>query len=191
MARFGALHAGMVLVALLLAPVLMPILPPATLIKTYGESTLATANGSGGSGETGPLPQNLGDRLGWDAMVSTVAQVYDRVPANERSQVCILASNYGEASAMNFLGRGLGLPETISGHNSYFIWGPGSCTGQVLITIGISASAAKQEYANVTQMATISCQYCMDLENNVPVLLCTGPQFSSITAVWPQVRQYD
>ena len=42
---------------------------------------------------------------------------------------------------VNFLGKGLGLPEAISGHNSYFIWGPDSCTGQVLITVGFHSIA--------------------------------------------------
>ncbi len=183
--------ACLVIVAILLAPVIMPILPPPTLISTYGASTLASANGSVASGETGPLPQNLGDRLGWTAMVSTLAQVYNTLPSNVRSEACIFTSNYGEASAVNFLGKSLGLPKAISGHNSYYIWGPDSCSGKVLITVGISLTSAQSEYANVTLLTTIKCQYCMDLENNVPVLLCTNPRFASIASVWPRVRSYD
>jgi len=102
--------AAAILLAVLLAPLLMPILSPSALVSTYGESTLQGVNGSGASGETGPIPQNLGDRLGWDSMVTTLAQAYSSLPAAERSQACILASNYGEASAVNFLGRGMGLP---------------------------------------------------------------------------------
>jgi 4-amino-4-deoxy-L-arabinose transferase-like glycosyltransferase len=181
----------MAILAVLLAPLLMPILPPATLISSYGASTVSSVNGGVASGETGPLPQNLGDRLGWTSMVSTVVQAYDSLPASEKGQACIFASNYGEASAINFLGRDMGIPEAISGHNSYYIWGPGPCTGQVLITIGVSASTDEESYANVTLLATITCQYCMSLEDNLPVLLCTNPNFTSIATVWPQVRQYD
>jgi len=183
--------ASLIIFAILLAPILIPILSPPGLVSVYGESTLASANGGVVSGETGPLPQNLGDRLGWNTMVSTLAQAYDSLPANERGQACILASNYGEASAVNFLGKNLGLPEAISGHNSYYIWGPESCTGQVLITVGYSLAADQQSYANVTLLTTITCQYCMDLENNLPVYLCTNPNFSSIAAVWPEARSYD
>jgi 4-amino-4-deoxy-L-arabinose transferase-like glycosyltransferase len=183
--------ACMIILAILLAPLLIPILPPPTLIKTYGESTLGSLNSSGASGETGPLPQNLGDKLGWNTMVSTLAQAYDTLPISDRNQACIITSNYGEASAVNFLGRSLGLPEAISGHNSYYIWGPDSCTGQVLITIGISQIAAEKSYANVTLLTTITCQYCMDLENNLPVYLCMNPNYSSLAQVWPMVRQYD
>jgi hypothetical protein len=179
------------LIAALLAPLIMPILQPATLISAYGASTVQGTNGGVASGETGPLPQNLGDRLGWPEMVSTLTQVYSSLPAGERGQACIFASNYGEASAVNFLGRGMGLPPAISGHNNYWVWGPGSCTGQVLITVGESLSADRQAYANATLLTTIACRYCMDLENNLPVIVCTSPTFTSLAAEWAAVKQYD
>jgi 4-amino-4-deoxy-L-arabinose transferase-like glycosyltransferase len=181
----------LLVVTILLSPIVMPILPPATLIKTYGTSTLSSANNSVASGESGPLPQNLGDRFGWNTMVSTLAQAYSPLPANEKTQACIFTSNYGEASAVNFLGKSQGLPVAISGHNSYFIWGPGSCTGQVLITVGEPLSSLNSTFKNVTLLTTITCQYCMDLENNLPVYLCLNPNFTSIAAEWQLVKQYD
>ena len=85
----------------------------------------------------------------------------------------------------------MGLPEAISGHNSYYIWGPDSCTGQVLITVGYSLAANEQAYANVTLLTTVTCHYCMDLENNLPVYLCTNPIFSSLAQEWTVARHYD
>jgi len=175
---------------MLLAPLIMPIFPPSTLVNAYGASTLSSVNSGAGPDQTGPLPQILGDRVGWDAMVSTLAQAYDGLPANERAQACIFAGNYGEASAVNLLGKSLGLPEAISGHNNYYIWGPGSCTGQVLITVGVSIPANQTSFANVTLLTTIKCQYCMDLENNLPVYLITNPTVS-LASLWPQLRHYD
>ena len=32
---------------------------------------------------------------------------------------------------------GLRAPEAISGHNSYYIWGPGDCAGEVVISVGV------------------------------------------------------
>ena len=179
-----------VIVAILLAPLIMPIFPPSTLVNTYGSSTLSSVNSGAGPDQTGPLPQILGDRVGWNAMVSTLAQVYDGLPANQRAQACIFAGNYGEASAVNLLGKSLGLPAAISGHNNYYIWGPESCTGQVLITVGVSIPANQTSFANVTLLATIKCQYCMDLENNLPVYLITNPTVS-LASLWPQLRHYD
>jgi len=179
------------IIAALLAPLIMPILQPAALIGAYGASTVSATNGGVASGETGPLPQELGDRLGWPQMVSSVAQVYESLPTTEKGQACIFTSNYGEASALIFLGKGMGLPPVISGHNNFWVWGPGSCTGQVLITVGVPYSTLKQAYATVTNATTITCEYCMDLENDVPVLVGTGPTFTSLSAEWASVRQYD
>ena len=51
-------------------------------------------------------------------------RVFPSLPADDQKRVTIYCSNYtAKASAINFLGRGL--PNVISGHNSYWMWGPG------------------------------------------------------------------
>jgi hypothetical protein len=70
-----------------------------------------------------------------------VAQVYDSLNATEKSQICIFTSNYGEASALTVLGKSCPLPSVISGRNNYYIWGPGNCTGSVLIIVLSSTSS--------------------------------------------------
>ena len=198
--------AVLAILAILLVPLTIPIFSPSTLEATYGSSTLSSSNGAA-SAETGPLPQTLGDRLGWDTMVATLAQVYANLTASQKSQACIFTTDYGQASAVNFLGRSLGLPVAISGHNNYFIWGPGECTGEVLITVGPSLSyfngsftdfqknyvntTLRSSFGNVTYMTMITCEYCMNNENNVPVYLCTNPTFISIASAWVGVKHYD
>jgi len=167
----------LIVVAMLLAPVAMPILSPQTMLSTYGVSSY----------QSSPLP----DRYGWGMTVSNLSKAYDTLPVSVRSQACILTSNYGEASAVNFLGKSLGLPEAISGHNNYYIWGPDSCSGQVIITLGYSLSDLQKSFGNVTLLTTINCPLCIFYEQNLPVYLCTNPNFSSLAAVWPLVRHYD
>jgi hypothetical protein len=169
--------ACLIVVAMLLAPIAMPILSPPTLITSYGSSDY----------QISPLP----DRYGWSGMVSNLSAAYGNLPASVKSAACIFTSNYGEASAVNFFGRSLGLPKAISGHNNYYIWGPGLCTGQVLITIGISLSTVQQAYKNVTTLTTLSCQYCISYEQILPVYLCMNPSFTSLATLWPGVRHYD
>jgi hypothetical protein len=180
--------ACMIVSAILFAPLLMPILPPATYVGSYGALS-GLGNSGAGQQNGGPMPQYLGDRFGWNTMVSTVAQAYDKLPPQEKSEACIFTLNYGEASAINFLGRSYGLPKAISGNNNYFIWGPDSCNGQVVITIGLSFSDDLKTYRNVTQVGTITCTYCMNYENNLPLYLCTNPAVPP-TAIWPQVKHY-
>jgi len=59
-------------------------------------------------------------------MVATVAEVYDRLPPEEQSKSCILAQSYGEAGAIGFFGKAYGLPRVLSGHQNYYLWGPGT-----------------------------------------------------------------
>jgi hypothetical protein len=169
--------ASLVIVAALLAPIAMPILSPHAVIRGYGT----------GDYQGSPLP----DRYGWRGMVSNLSLAYNTLSASLKSQACIFTSNYGEASAVNFFGKSLGLPGAISGHNNYFIWGPGSCSGQVLITIGVSLSTMQQAYKNVTILTTIGCQYCIYYEQVLPVYVCTNPNFTSLAAEWSGVRHYD
>jgi hypothetical protein len=164
-------------VAVLLAPVAMPILPPQTVISRYGVTDY----------QVSPLP----DRFGWSGLVSNLSIAYDSLPASLRSQACIFSSNYGEASAVNFFGGSFGLPKAISGHNNYYVWGPDSCTGQVLITIGIPLSTMQQAYGNVTTLTTNECSFCISYEQALPIYLCTSPNFTSLATLWSGVRHYD
>ena len=132
--------------------------------------------------------QSTARQVWLELMVSDLSQVYNALPASQKSQACIFTENYGEASAVNFLGRSLGLPEAISGHNNYYVWGPDSCTGNVLVTVGYSLSDDQKSFANVTLLTTLTCQYCISYEQNLPVYLCTSPTFSSIASAWPLVR---
>src|SRR5215203_5607919 len=170
------LYVGFLLLSgVLLAPLAMPILPPAAFASTYG-SLSGTTNAAAGQSEQGVFPQPLGDRFGWESMTRTVARVYEALPAKERSRACIFTSNYGEASAVNFLGERRSLPETISGHNTYYLWGPGRCTGEVLITVGLPRKEVEGGFARVRRAATIDCRYCMPEEDGTAVYVATKPK---------------
>ncbi len=171
----------------LLAPLEMPLLSPAVYANTYAGLT-GVANGAEAQGNAGQFPQYLGDRFGWGTMTATTAGAYDNLPPGERTNACIFASNYGEASALIFLGKNYSLPPVISTHNNYYVWGPGSC-GAVLITVGVQLSTLQKFYGNVTQVATVTCNYCMSNEDNLPVYLATGPT-GSLESIWPSIKDF-
>ncbi|SRR5579875_428739 len=172
-----------------LAPLLMPILPPATYANTYGHLNFV-GNSAAGQGNSSVFPQYLADRFGWESMTATVAHVYDGLPATERAQACILTVNYGEASALTFFGPHYHLPRVISGHNNYYLWGPGSCTGAVLITVGYANTDLTPSFKSVVQAATITCQYCQGEENGIFVYVCTQPKVT-IGDAWPKVKHFN
>jgi hypothetical protein len=164
----------------------MPVLNAQTYSRYY--SWLGGLSGAN-QGGSAVYPQILGDRLGWDTMTATVAKAYNALPASEKSETCILTDNYGEASALNFLGTKYGLPPAISGHNNYYLWGPGNCTGKVLLTVGYTQADMLKSYGSVRQVATITCKDCQDEENNLPVYLCTQPTVSP-TDAWKTVKHF-
>ena len=171
----------------LVAPLEMPILSPNVFVSTYSSLT-SIANGAAAQGNAGQFPQYLGDRFGWNTMTETVSEVYHSLPPSEQSEACIYASNYGEASALTFLGKSYGLPTVISTHNNFYIWGPSSC-GALLITVGVDKARLQQGFSNVTLAATIVCEYCMTDEDNLPVYVASGPTVS-LSAAWASLKDF-
>jgi hypothetical protein len=123
-------------------------------------------------------------------MTATVAQVYHSPPKDEQAQACIFTENYGEAGAIDFYRPQYHLPQAISGHNSYYLWGPGTCTGAVVISIGNSHALLRTAFGSVTQAAMMTCVYCMPEENNLPVYVCLHLK-TSIQAIWSSVKHYN
>jgi len=140
--------------------------------------------------DTDILPQNFADRFGWEGLAARLSDVYRSLPAEEQAKACIFASNYGEAGALQFYSSRYDLPAVISGHNNYYLWGPGECTGQVVIYVGQSTVAdLKQGFADVQQVAATSCEYCMPYENHLPIFVCRGIKLS-IEQTWPQTKSF-
>jgi hypothetical protein len=163
------------LVGILLAPAVMPILPPEEVVSAYGH-----------------LEQPLADRLGWDSLTNTVEQVYANLPPAQREQACVLTSNYGEAGALSQLAPPGRLPPIISDHNNYYIWGPGTCTGQVLIGVGYPPAEFKDTYADVALAATQRCEYCVSFEQAVPIVVASNPKGPiDLARLWSLVKHYD
>jgi 4-amino-4-deoxy-L-arabinose transferase-like glycosyltransferase len=179
---------GIIVIGIALAPLYAPVLPPQTYAQNYGGLTGA-ANGAAAQSNAGVFPQYLGDRFGWDTMTATVAQVYYSLNSSARTAACIFASNYGEASALIVLGKNYDLPPVISAHNNFYLWGPGSCSGSVLIMVGVNQTSIQGYFNSVSVVATITCSYCMTTEDNLPVLLGLGLR-EPLQAIWPLLKDY-
>lgn len=85
-------------------------------------------------GVTFDIPSiNLG-KLGWEELVQEVAEVYDELPPEDRAIAGIYGDSYMIAGAIDELGPKYGLPHAVSGHLTYYLWGPGY-TWDVMIII--------------------------------------------------------
>jgi hypothetical protein len=180
--------ACVLIVGALAAPMALPILP----IEMFVQYARPLGGDAGLKSErlaTADLPQHFADRFGWENLAETVARVYQSLPPDDQAQACIFAGNYGEAGAINFFGKARGLPAAISGHNQHFLWGPGSCSGQVMIVVGVPQQDLQDVFASITVGDTARCKYCMPYESNLAVLVCRGLKVP-LRELWPRVRNY-
>jgi len=194
LARWRVSWAGWVAVAVLLAggvvgaPFALPLLPADRYVR-YA-AALGVQPATEERKELSALPQFFADFQGWPQIVDTLAGVYNLLPAGERPQARVLAPDYGVAGAVDFFGPAHGLPHAISGHNSYWLWGPDGWDGGPLIVVGWRQERLAELFGRVERAATIECGLCMPYENHRPVWVCRDPKVS-IAAFWAQVKHYD
>ncbi|HXB56649.1 MAG TPA: glycosyltransferase family 39 protein [Vicinamibacteria bacterium] len=170
------------------APLALPILPVESYIA-YAQA-LGQKPSTEEKKEVGALPQFFADMQGWEEMVAVVARVYRSLSAEEQAKVGIFTSNYGEAGAIDLLGRPYGLPRAISGHNNYWLWGPRGFSGELMIMLTPSRTRLEERFESVEQAGTIECGHCMPYENHRPVFLCRRARVS-LPELWPMLKHYD
>jgi 4-amino-4-deoxy-L-arabinose transferase-like glycosyltransferase len=172
---------------MLILPNAVPVLPLHTFLayqrfmdlRSLKEENLAT----------GAVPQQYADTLGWDDLVAQIAFSYNTLPPAQRARTAIWTENYGEAAAVDLLGEKYALPKAISGHNSYYLWGPRGYDGSSVIAVGIPASLTRMEFRDVRRMATFTDPYVLPQQNNVLIALCMRPR-EPLAAFWPRVKIY-
>ena len=138
--------------------------------------------------ELGLLPQLFADQLGWPEMAATVAGAYNSLPPGNRARTAIFGQNYGEAGAIYFFGPRYGLPPAISGHQSYFLWGPRGYTGESIILMGRNDVLASQ-CNSVRKIARVSHPYSMPREN-FDVFYCEGLK-QPLSELWPRLKNWN
>jgi Dolichyl-phosphate-mannose-protein mannosyltransferase len=181
---YGAL---MILAGALAAPTAIPVLPAETYIRYAAATHLQQPRIE--TFRLGPLPQVFADQFGWQEMAVTVAGVYKGLPADVRARTCIFAQNYGQAGAIDLFGPPYGLPPAISGHQSYFLWGPRGCTGESMIVMDGEESALEHEFVSVRKVSHISHPYSMPYEH-FDVYYCQGLK-QPLSRVWPRLKNWD
>lgn len=178
----------LVISAVIMLPYVIPVLPVETFIAWDRLLNFSPAVKTERD-QFGNLHQLYADMFGWDNIAQTVSEVWHSLPEEDRRKCAILAGNYGEAGAIDLLGRGYGLPRAISGHNNYFLWGPRDYTGEVVILFGEHAETIRTMFSEVTEVARISSKYAAPTEIMLPVYLCRHSK-APLRDLWPAFRFY-
>jgi 4-amino-4-deoxy-L-arabinose transferase-like glycosyltransferase len=119
----------------------------------------------------------LPEEIGWPEYVETVARVQDRLPAEERARMGILAGNYGEIGALNLYGEKYGLPRAISGVNSSWERGYGEPPPVTVIVVGYSREFLEKHFASCEVAAHVWNRYGVANEETIEdpdVFVCRG-----------------
>ncbi len=171
-----------------LAPVVMPVLPIDKFIS-YMDHLPFKVPRSEHSHMRAILPQYFADEFGWGEIVATVNQAYSRLSPEERPGCGIFAQNYGQAGAIDFFGRRYGLPPALSGHQTYFLWGPRGYSGNCLIVLDDSREVLEREFEHVEYVGK-SSDNPYAIEREIPVFICRGAKFGSLAGIWPRLKRW-
>lgn len=191
----GAIVAATVAAALFFAPLVLPVLPETAAVQYTAfvgrvlhvpRSALATERQ-----RTSALPEDFADMHGWPQLASAVATIYYALPAEQRDRAAIVASNYGEAAAIDFFGVRYGLPPVISGHNNYWLWGTRGYSGDVVIDV--NGDCGRHDMPSLFRTARLATRFdapwVISYEQDIPISVCTGIT-QPLSSLWPQLRRY-
>jgi 4-amino-4-deoxy-L-arabinose transferase-like glycosyltransferase len=133
-----------------------------------------------------------GEQVGWHEFATTVAEVWHRIPADERSHAVIFTSNYGQAGAVERFHSELGLPAPYSGHMSYADWGPPAdrMSGPVVLVGEFDPAEVARYFTACERVTEIDNGLNVDNdEQGTDVLLCDGPA-NPWSRMWPDLRRF-
>jgi hypothetical protein len=181
------------LVALAALPFAVPILPIEQFIS-YENSTGNRPHAEERSSVT-DLPQYYADQFGWTEMVDSIAVAVHQLSPDEQAHCVIYVRNYGEAAAVDFFGKHIGLPPARCGHNNYWLWGPGNETGDVTVIIGAEGTiqdnlADLRQYWNSVEYVTEThANHAMPFEQGRMIFICKGMR-TTFQEIWAGERFY-
>jgi hypothetical protein len=173
--RRGVVTAGVALNAAVSLVIGLPLIPVASLGNT-------------------PVPginQIAQDSVGWPAYVREVAGVYATVPQAERAQTVIIASNYGEAGAVDRYGGGYALPAAYSGQNQLYYERRPPSSASVVVFVGGAFSRLRSQFASCAIVTHLDNLVDVDNEEqDQPVAICHRP-IGGWLAAWPAFKHED
>ena len=170
-ARRVAIGALALVGTVLVAPSTLPLLPAASLHKVNGATSIA-------------------DGIGWPQLTADVAAQDAALTRAGRPPTSIFTGAYAEAGALDLYGGPYHLPPVISGHNTFWLWGPGAASDQTVLYVD-AAGQLTPYFANCHQLATYNPpdQVTNDW-NDLAIGVCTDPA-GSWKALWPRMKHYD
>jgi hypothetical protein len=194
--RFGLTWLKPVILVILLAsgahllPITVPVFSPEHFLE-YTKTLPFKLPVMEHSHARAALPQWYADQFGWNEIVAETALAWSQLTPQEReNENCgIFAQDYGQAGAIDFLGRKHGLPQSLSGHQSWFLWGPRGYSGNCMIVLDDRRERLEKLWQQVDYVGD-SADNPYALEKEIPVFICRGAKFGTLAELWPKVKRW-
>jgi 4-amino-4-deoxy-L-arabinose transferase-like glycosyltransferase len=141
---------------------------------------------------TSQVHDNFVEQIGWQELVEIVAGIYAAQPPAEQPRLGILTGNYGEAGAINLYGRAHGLPEAISGVNSYWLRGYNEQPPERVIVVGYSREEAGRFFAACEFAGKITNRFGVSNQETTfhpDIFLCHTPR-QPWPALWQALQRF-
>jgi hypothetical protein len=171
--RVRWLIAALAISSIVAAPFALPVLPLDQMVHYHLDE----------------LRTDYADMVGWPELVGTLDAAYRSLPPDERATARVLASNYGEAGAVDWFGPQLGLPPAISGHDTFWFWRPRHEIVGPLITVGYQSPELRTLCGDLRQVATVTNSAgARNEERGGSVFLCRDLRIP--LDAWPAFRRF-
>lgn len=168
--RAGLFGVAALVSGTLVALLVLPIVPASSLAAT-------------------PLPDLYGEsveQIGWPELVGAVEETVATLAPEDRARAVIVTDNYGEAGALELLGRDL--PPVYSGHNAYWDWGPPPRELTFVVTVGWAPAVSAQPFPDCRVVAVIDNDAgAANEEQGRAIAVCPGPH-APWSETWPLFR---
>jgi hypothetical protein len=126
----------------------------------------------------------LSGKRGWVEFVQEVAEVYDELPPEERAVAGIWTDWYAPASAIDYLGPEYGLPHAVTGHLTYYLWGPGYSWDVMVV---VTQYPITNYFYKCERIEVIHHPYVY--VGSPTVYICRYP-IKPVDAIWPELKAY-
>ena len=132
--------------------------------------------------------KDYSDMVGWPELTQQVSAVYQALSPEEQRSTIILASNYGEAGALQFYGRGL--PRVVCPELSWYYWAPARMQASTVIVVGYPRDYLASIVGSPQQVGTIANALGVRNEEWGKAIWIVHPS-RALSDLWPQLKSLD
>jgi 4-amino-4-deoxy-L-arabinose transferase-like glycosyltransferase len=184
-----AMSSILVITGLALVPLALPLLS-VNATATYAATMGIVPQIEQSEAAKPQLPLWIGYRIGWELFVDDIEAVASEIDPAELQKTVILVPTYGQAGAIELLGRGRELPPVFATQNNYFHWGPPPDSTDVAIIAGFSEETVRWLFGEADVVRIHDCNYCISWRDDLPIWIARNPK-SLLKDVWSQLRHYE